>query len=342
MRVVVCAAVFAILSLQPEIADAHANLERADPSPAAQLAQAPRQLRLTFGEPLENRFTRVRVLDTSRQSIDRGDSRVAPDDPRTLLVSVNENTPDGLYTVAWRTVSAIDGHSASGAYPLLVGSPPQPTQAVLSEPTNEARFAPETAIARWWLYLTAGAAFGLLVTWRLVLSPILKHLPAARAAAVRRTTRTVRVSLSLLLLGTLYAAIAQAASATDLPVWDTLGTPLQSVLGQGRFAVVWWPRLAFVLLALGIVAWRGTERLSGDLVLAFLACVLLTSSITSHAAALASGAYLAVVVDWVHLLGVAIWIGGLLSLVLWDSPPCWFSQCRACFRHGSRLAAGRR
>jgi mono/diheme cytochrome c family protein/uncharacterized membrane protein len=45
------------------------------------------------------------------------------------------------------------------------------------------------------------------------------------------------------------------------------------------------------------------------------AVALLTSSLNSHAAALLSGAYLAVAADWLHFLGVATWLGGLASLL---------------------------
>src|SRR5206468_4508384 len=53
---------------------------------------------------------------------------------------------------------------------------------------------------------------------------------------------------------------------------------------------------------------------SGHAAMLATALALLTSSLNSHAAALLSGAYLAVAVDWLHFLGVAAWIGGLLSV----------------------------
>jgi copper transport protein len=44
--------------------------------------------------------------------------------------------------------------------------------------------------------------------------------------------------------------------------------------------------------------------------------VLLTTSLTSHGAGLRTGAGLGIVVDWLHVMGAAIWIGGLAMLVL--------------------------
>src|SRR5438132_960907 len=59
---------------------------------------------------------------------------------------------------------------------------------------------------------------------------------------------------------------------------------------------------------------RGVRRLPGQVALAATGLALLSSSLNSHAAALLSGAYLAVAVDWLHFVGVAAWIGGLISL----------------------------
>src|SRR5437870_1603148 len=67
---------------------AHAYLESSTPAAGASLAQAPQQLRLTFTEPVDASFSNVQLLDARRQQVDRGDSHVAPDDARTMLVSL--------------------------------------------------------------------------------------------------------------------------------------------------------------------------------------------------------------------------------------------------------------
>ena len=66
-------------------------------------------------------FSRVQLLDANRQQVDRGDSRVLPDNPFVLTVTPRADLPDGLYTVAWRTLSTVDGHDANGAYQLIIG-----------------------------------------------------------------------------------------------------------------------------------------------------------------------------------------------------------------------------
>src|SRR5204862_1140987 len=137
---------------------------------------------------------------------------VAPDDPRSMLVSLGD-VPNGLYTVAWRTLSAVDGHSVNGAYPLFIGIAPTAVAAT-SAATSDVTFSPETAVSRWWLYIAASLVFGALVAWRLVFSPLLSGTNAAARPEVLRTVRWLAlIGAILLVVGTLYAALAQAASA---------------------------------------------------------------------------------------------------------------------------------
>src|SRR5207237_8520359 len=103
---------------------------------------------------------------------------------------------------------------------------------------------------------------------------------------MRRTRPLVLLGTLALVAGTLYAALAQAASASGLPLWSVVGRPLHDVLTTGHYASIWWPRLSLALICLVLLAWRGIDGLAGDLVLAMMTAVLLTSSLASHAAAL--------------------------------------------------------
>src|SRR4051794_23707341 len=81
---------------------AHANLERAEPAPGTPLDQPPRELRLVFSEAVDPSFSRVQVLDDKREQVDRGDSHVAADDPRSMIVSLPDGLANGVFTVQWR------------------------------------------------------------------------------------------------------------------------------------------------------------------------------------------------------------------------------------------------
>src|SRR5712692_3678347 len=166
--------------LFPATALAHANLERAEPASGTQLDQPPRQLRLFFSEAVGSSFSRVQLLSAQRDAVDRGDSHVAPNDPRALVVSLPDQLSNGVYTVSWRTLSAVDGHTVNGAFPLIVGPMPAEGVAATSAASSQAQFAPETAVGRWWFSLAASALFGTLLSWQLVFRPLFgRSNPAA-------------------------------------------------------------------------------------------------------------------------------------------------------------------
>jgi copper transport protein len=307
---------FLYLALTPVAASAHANLDRADPPPGAQLDQPPPQLQLQFSEAVDGSFSRVQLLNAQGEAIDRGDSHVPPNDPLSLVVSVPNQVPDGVYTVAWRTLSAVDGHTVNGAFPIIIGPMPAEGLPVTAAASSEATFDPETAVGRWWFSLAASAVFGVLLSWHVVFRPLFgRSNPAALPLAAERARRLALASCVVLLIGTLFGAAAQASDAANLPIWGVFGQPLIDLLSRGRFATLFWIRLALVLVAFGLVAWRGVRRWPGQVALVAIGLALLTSSFNSHGAALLSGAYLAIAADWLHFLGVAAWLGGLMSLV---------------------------
>ena len=44
--------------------------------------------------------------------------------------------------------------------------------------------------------------------------------------------------------------------------------------------------------------------------------MLLTSSLTSHGAALPEIAGVGIAIDWLHIVGATAWVGGLISLLM--------------------------
>ena len=315
LRAVAAAWLLVILAL-PATVFAHANLDRAEPAPGTQLGQPPRQLQLFFSETVDSSFSRVQLLNAQRDAVDRGDSHVAPNDPRSLVVSLPDQLPNGVYTVAWRTLSAVDGHTVNGAFPLIIGPIPAEGVAAASGASSQAQFAPETAVGRWWFSLAASALFGTLLSWQFVFRRLFgRSNPAAMRQSAARSRRLAIASGGVLLAGTLYVAVAQAGTAADVPIWGVFGQPLFDLLSRGRFAALWWTRLALVGFALALVTWQGVRGWPGRAALGATGLALLTSSLNSHAAALLSGAYLGIAADWLHFAGVAAWIGGLFSIL---------------------------
>ena len=109
----------AIASVQSSMAYGHAMLERAEPAVGSTIEEAPTMVRLHFSERLEPAFSALRVEDAAGKTVDRGDTRVDPDDSVVLEVSLPD-LPHGKYRVIWRAVS-VDTHVTEGDFTFTVG-----------------------------------------------------------------------------------------------------------------------------------------------------------------------------------------------------------------------------
>jgi copper transport protein len=309
------------LAVGPATVAAHAVLLRATPSSRQMLTRAPDQVELLFSEPLDRVFSSVSVINEAGQRVDAGDGKVDPADDHLLVVSLSSGLPNGVYTVLWRSLSSIDVHPDEGQYQLFVGVPV--TQQALSSASAVISATPETTFGRWWFYLGASLFGGSLAMWKFVLSRSLSGpYLAARAAVRRRAYRLVVLGGVLLIVGTLFTAMAQAAAAANVSLLDAVGQPMADLLLRGRFASIWWPRMGLEVASLLLIVAGGLEGLASECALATLPAVLLTSALTSHGAAVPLGAAPGIAIDWLHIVGATAWVGGLIGLAV-VAPTLW-------------------
>jgi methionine-rich copper-binding protein CopC len=107
-----------LLWLAPEAASAHAYLEKAAPAQRAVIFAPPERVQLWFNERLEAAFCALTVTDSAGKTVDRGDMRLAPDNPKLLSVGLQPLTP-GVYTVKFRVLS-VDGHVVTSQFSFTV------------------------------------------------------------------------------------------------------------------------------------------------------------------------------------------------------------------------------
>ncbi len=159
-----------LLLVQPQFdARAHADLTSATPAINATLAGSPAQIELFFSEAIVPGFSTIRVLDAGGKRVDNDDARVDPADNTRMTVSVR-SLSDGVYTVTWKALSAVDSHVTAGAYPFAVGDVEAAALAAAAQASQGTRLAFGEVLARWVLYLgmailTGGMAF-LNLVWR--------------------------------------------------------------------------------------------------------------------------------------------------------------------------------
>ena len=278
-------------------AGAHALAQSSDPAPGSTVAHAPSAVTITFGERPEPALSSIHVLGSTGSTFDSGKTAAVAGSPLMLRVNV-KSLPKGVYTVTWRTVSSVDGHVATGSF--AFGVQVAPTAATTKASVARASARPKTisVLARWALYLGAVLLMGLAFQSG-VLYP--------RAPIAARLVLTG--GLILVVAGT--AAIALIEHADAGTSWS------------GFFATTVGHRLVLRLVAAGavavvtmVVAARGRIGRMLALLLALVAGGVMYADVMSSHAAAGSRPDLNIVLQFVHILGVGFWLGGLAALLV--------------------------
>ena len=327
------AALAALALLAPAQALAHATLESTSPQRGAVLRAAPRAVVLRFDEAVEGNFGAVRVFDGSGARVDAGDAYHPDGKGQQLAVHLRDGVGDGTYTATYRVVSA-DGHVVSGGLVFSIGRAGA-AGATVAELLGDQRTGAATdlafGIARAVQFGAIGLALGalafLLLVWRQAAARV--GLGAAPAAAFARRHRLLLlVAAGSGAASAALAVVCQGAEAAGLPLPDALSASVvRETLGT-RFGTVW---------GIGVVAWlllglaaalalapagrgRGRDgREPAPLALAALAppalFLLLLPALGGHAS-VQSPTWLLLPANAVHVAAMAVWAGGLATLLL--------------------------
>jgi len=106
---------FALAATQ---AFAHAQLEKASPAVGGTVASAS-EIRLTFSEGVEQRFTKVSLTGPGGAAVPLGAAKTAPNNQAVLIAPITRPLSAGVYTVHWHAVS-VDTHHTQGTFQFTV------------------------------------------------------------------------------------------------------------------------------------------------------------------------------------------------------------------------------
>jgi copper transport protein len=308
----------------PAVAWAHAALLRTSPSASVVVNTSPGHVALTYTEAVEPRFAIVSVTDAGGRQQTAGRPRRSAQNPNELDVPL-DRLVHGWYLVYWRVIS-VDGHPVRGAFTFAVGPNPGPAPQFVIPSTSETAATPGLVAARWLVFLAVMMAIGLFVFRTIIVRPLGRRLPGA---SLRAVTIALVTALGLALVATpVYLELATAKFALR-SFWDVGGlVPLMRASAFGRGFLVF--ELVLGLFALAALASLLVERtavrrrpvsellaVTGAVLAA--AALLLVPGIAGHAAQTTPRG-VSLVLDWLHLLCGAVWLGGLIGLVsLWSS-----------------------
>ncbi len=295
-----------VLSISIPYASAHPFTEETNPSSTENAPEGITQVTVFYSEPIELDYSYLKVLDSNGNQIDNKDSKYYQGE-KSLIVS----TPpleSGVYTVTSKVLSKVDGHLVDDAFIFGVGD------VVVDLPSDKPRsiydilFFPEAASRFPGLVgqtIVLGAVIASMLIWGTQNKDLIKK-EIKKVDTFHHAKFMTLTGIGLMLVfASNIAMLAIQSFRLETSAFDAI---------QTTFGSSWIIRMVITVVLLGIWFWldrkkKMTEKnQSPMLVLSLL--LIGTSSMIGHGAA--SGEMSAFVLDYIHNLVAAIWIGGII------------------------------
>ncbi|MEV7888156.1 copper resistance CopC/CopD family protein [Streptomyces sp. NPDC002817] len=326
------AVVLLLLLLAPVLlatpAAAHTELVRSTPADGAELKRAPEQLTLVFDEPVALDDVRVVTMDGNRLPV----SRLGKDGVRVAL----PRSGDGGTAVTWSVVDEEDGHASSGRIAFGVAVSAARDRGDEAAPALSPSVRKGLVAARWTGYLSlalfvGGLAFVALLWPRGAGVPRARMLLAlAWTCGVLSTVASIGLEGAYVSFGGLRDALRPSSYADVLTTGPGIALAARGLL---------WVLAAVVLGAL-LQGGARTSRSPGWRVgaLAVSLGLLRATGMSGHNSEGGEPTWGALA-DLLHLLGAALWIGGLAMLAVAVLPRRRTGELAEVVPGYSRLAA---
>ncbi|MEU1181750.1 copper resistance protein CopC [Streptomyces sp. NPDC005820] len=298
--------VLVLLLLGGGPASAHAALRSTDPVDGSVVKNSPRSITLTFTESVGLLDDSFRLLDPENQRVKLGEAGHVTGRSDSVRVKLPKKLGTGTFTVAWRVVSA-DSHPVSGAFTFSVGKA-SPTLAVLpSDATEDPATDGLYNIGRYLAYIAAALLVGTAA-----------FVAVCRPPDTRPLRRPLLIGGWTLAGSTVFLFFLRApyeAGTGPAGALDPSGL-LRTVEGRPGLALL--ARLLLLAAAVALLLrQRGRpEPSKAALVLGAVLAVglALTWAGAEHASA-GIQVPLAMTSSVLHLLAMAVWLGGLVALL---------------------------
>jgi copper transport protein len=317
-----------LLLLGASPASAHASLVSSTPTSGSVVERAPKQVELTFSEPVEVTRDGIQVTGPDGALLPHLATGVDPRDRTSIVAALPHTLVPGTYRVRYRILS-IDGHAVQGEIRFAYKNASASLVATAKGPGATG----PSAISVTFRAVAAGGALalaGLIAYSLLIVSAARRSLsPEVGAALARESLVRLRVPVLVALGCGLLGALLTALDTVGQTTGSITAGDLVTFVTSTRTGLLLSIRFLLLAVAAALLLSPGRPRPAverhridlGTLGALFAATLaLVTMALSSHSAAESADTGIAVAFDSLHLAAVGLWIGGLLGLALVGLP----------------------
>lgn len=299
------------LLLYPAMAFGHATVISSNPSPNEAMDTLPEKISIQFSENIQPAFHSLEVFSQDGQKVPVQKSAISEQSEKILEAKWKGTVDEGVYYIKWRVVSS-DGHPIEGTIPFQFGD-----SASLSDQDHSkvnAGFPNSINVFLQGLQYISFAAVAGILFFRLSLTKDSRLFQASGRARLYLWISYIGLALATFCSLPLKVTIDAGVGWSDA----FNGTYIKEVLNGTSFGTIWIIQILMLILlflALYFMLENPLNKALPFLSFIMTAFLMLGKALTGHTAAVPNHV-LAVLMDFLHILSMALWMGGLMALLV--------------------------
>ena len=289
------------------LAYGHPFLLDSEPSQGQNAAVGTTQIITHYSEAVEINFSELKIYDSNGNQVDNRDT--AYYNAESSLVITTSPLEDGVYTIASKVLSKVDGHLVHAAIIFGVGDVQIDASLFESQEQSETTFIPES-IARFpglvGQTIVLGGIIASIVIWSTGQTRFKEQIALIESSFKAKFSKVIGFGI--------ISVFASNFIMLGVQTWRLETSPLDVI--QTTFGHTWLTRMILTIILIGIWFWierKNQVSIKTQLpMLVFALALIATTTMMGHGAS--TELVPPIILDYVHNLLSSIWIGGVIFL----------------------------
>ena len=289
------------------LAYGHPFLLDSEPPQGQNVAVGTTQIITHYSEAVEIDFSELKIYDSNGNQVDNRDT--AYYNAESSLVITTSPLEDGVYTIASKVLSKVDGHLVHAAIIFAAGDVQIDTSLLESQEQSETTFIPES-IARFpglvGQTIVLGGVIASIAIWSTGQTRFKEQIALIESSFKAKYSKVIGLGI--------IAVFASNFIMLGVQTWRLETSPLDVI--QTTFGHTWLTRMILTIILIGIWFWierKNQISIKTQLpMLVFALALIATTTMMGHGASTEMAP--PIILDYIHNLLSSIWIGGVIFL----------------------------